>query len=51
MTRRIEDALDNSRTLGHTLRDNCQRIRARIREEAQAISEIINNPPLTGAKP
>ncbi len=49
--RRIEDALDNSRSLRHILRGNCERMRARIREEGQVIGEIINNPPPTDAPP
>lgn len=44
LTKTIEDALNNSRTLRQTLRGNCQRMRARIREEGQTISEIIESP-------
>jgi hypothetical protein len=40
--RRIEDALDNSRSLRHILRGNCERMRTKIMEEAQRIAEIIN---------
>ena len=42
LTRQIEKALDNRSSMKRRLRDSCERMRAKIMEEAQRIAEIVN---------